>query len=53
MRVRNISPHPRSIPCLGIEVDVDEAFDVPAHLAHQEWEIPGVFEVISTIKESE
>ena len=53
MRVRNISDHRRLVRCLGIEVDVDEAFDVPAQFTDQNWEIPGVFEVISTIKDSE
>jgi hypothetical protein len=29
-RVRNIAPEPRTIPALGISVDVDEVFEVPA-----------------------
>ena len=27
-RVRNIAPEPRTIPALGLSVDVDEVFDV-------------------------
>ena len=28
-RVRNIAPEPRTIPALGVSVDVDEVFEVP------------------------
>lgn len=28
-RVRNIAPEPRTIPALGLSVDVDEVFEVP------------------------
>ena len=28
-RVRNIAPEPRTIPALGLMVDVDEVFNVP------------------------
>ena len=54
-KVRNISDDRRFIPSIQREVDVDEAFDVPDDVfAAQEWDIPGVFEVITaTTKESE
>ena len=47
-QVRNIAPQPRTIPALGLSVDVDEVFDVPddffaAHAWPEE-----LYEVIST-----
>jgi hypothetical protein len=47
-QVRNIAPEPRTIPALGLSVDVDEVFTVPddffaAHAWPEE-----IYEVIST-----
>lgn len=54
-QVRNIAPEPRTIPALGLSVDVDEVFQVPDEFftAH-EWP-ESLYEVIETptTKESE
>ena len=52
MRVRNISDDPRIVPCLGRAIEVDEVVTVPPALEGQEWDIPGVFEVVADTKPS-
>ena len=46
-QVRNIAPEPRTIPALGLSVDVDEVFDVPDDFfAAHAWP-EGIYEVIA------
>ena len=48
-KVRNISNDQRFIPVIGLTVDVDEAFEVSQEIFDsREWEIPDVFEVVTT-----
>ena len=46
-RVRNIADEPRTIPALGLSVDVDEVFDVPDEFfAAHAWP-DSIYEVIA------
>lgn len=47
-QVRNIAPQERTIPALGIQVDVDEVFTVPDDFFEAHAWPEGLYEVIST-----
>lgn len=52
-KVRNIAPEPRTIPALGITVDVDEVFTVPQDFFDTHAWPEDIFEVITTTKGKE
>lgn len=47
-KVRNIAPEPRTIPALGISVDVDEVFTVSDEFFDSHAWPEDIFEVITT-----